>query len=130
MAEPSLAPFYGHLEANQDYTLKARIFGMVSVGNGKFSVLSPSEISFSGSYNVAGNEGNVTVGLKVTGNNTGEVSWGGVTEPCTFHVDGNYLYVYFKEGGGQTSLKLEYWRKGLWIGGEALPSHVRALWIV
>lgn len=125
MPTPTLAPYYGNLKTETQYRIQAKIIAFYdTVGSGSFSILSPDEMAFQGSYSAAGQHGSVNLYIKVTSDNKGIYTNNGHSSPCTFKVDGDYLYVYFKEGGGPTNVQLEWWDDGLWIGGDAVPHDI------
>lgn len=119
---PSLAPYYGSLKVKTRYRIQAKLLvPYVTIGEGEFSVLNPKEIAFSGRYSAAGEKGRVDVKLTVTGYHKGTYSFNGKGGDCAYKVDGEYLYVYFQDGGKTTYIELQWWHDGLWIGGEATP---------
>ncbi|HEY0143828.1 MAG TPA: hypothetical protein VGF48_23275 [Thermoanaerobaculia bacterium] len=126
MPTPDLSQYYGNLQTGQNERIQAKIVAYTNIGNGTFSVLNPSEISFSGTYSIVGHSGNVDLTLTVTGTNSGTFQFNGASGPCTFTEQDGYLYVYFNEGGGQTNVQVQFWSNGLWIGGPATPYN---LWI-
>lgn len=126
MTSPSLSPYYGDLKTGTDYVLQAKVIGYTDVGSGSYSKLTSSEIDYSGKYSYMGHSGKIDLKLSVTGDKSGKISFNGRSSDCTFKVDGDYLYIYFKEGSKSTNLELEWWESGMWVGGDATPYD---LWI-
>ena len=126
MATPDLSQYYGSLQTGQNERIQAKIVFYATIGSGTFSVLTPSQIAFSGHYAVAGHSGNVDLTLTVTGDNVGTFKLNDASGPCTFQQQDNTLFVYFNEGGSQTNVQVQWWQNGLWIGGPATPYN---LWI-
>ena len=124
MANPDLSNYYGNLVPNENLRLQAKIVGYVTVGNGSFSTLTPSQLAFEGNYSVLGHQGTVCITLTVTGDNVGTFTFNELSGSCTFQEHGDGLYIYFTEGGGQTSLEAESWDSGLWLGGQATPYNI------
>jgi|GEM_PF-6820556 len=120
MSTPDLSQYYGNLQTGENYTIQAKIVFYVDVGQGSFSALSPSQVAFSGSYSAAGHSGEVTLNLNVTGPNQGTYNLNGRSGSCTFSEDGDTLTVSF----GGTSIQIEWWHDGIWIGGSGVPYNI------
>lgn len=141
---PSLAPYFGSLKVKTKYRVQVKsAFGIyITIGSGAFTVLSSTEIAFSGkvaSVNIPDLVGyrdwntkntldaDFQLKVVVTGNNTGTYSFNGLRGSCEFKVNGEYLTIMFKDWTGhKTFLEFQWWHDGLWIGGMATP---KALWI-
>ena len=128
--DPDLSQWYRNLQANVTYRLQAKIVGYDTVGSGSFSILSPTEIAFSGSYDIPGiANGNVELNVTVTGENQGSFVFNGASGSCTFKVTsgdpGPYLHLD-PENYPQYDIQFQWWDDGIWIGGEGPPVD---LWI-
>ncbi len=122
--QPSLSPYYGNLQTGVSYAIQVKMPWYSTIGHGSYSVLSPNEISFSGYYSALGHSGKITIDLTVTGNNVGNITFNNHSYPCTFQVDGNDLIINLNEGNGPTSLKMEFWHSGMWIGGDGIQDDI------
>ena len=122
--QPSLSPYYGNLQTGVTYAIQVKMPFYTTIGNGSFSVLSPNEISFSGYVSAFGQGGSISIDMTVTGNNDGNITFNNHNYPCTFQVDGDDLIINLNEGNGPTSLQMEFWHGGMWIGGDGTPHDV------
>lgn len=125
MSGPSLSPYYGSLSVGTPYKIQAKAPWYSDVGTGSFSKLSADEIAFSGKINFFGQTGNISLDLNVTNANAGTISFNGKAESCTFTVNSPYLVCHLRlPGSGLTTLQIEWWHKGLWIGGPGTPHDI------
>jgi len=121
--QPDLSRYYGNLKTDKDYKIEGKIAGIwAKIGSGRFSGLAPINLSFEGEYDALGHKGKVALSIVVTGMNTGTVDFNGDGGQCKFEEDGDYLHVLF-DG---KNIKLEWWKDGIWIGGDGPPVD---LWI-
>lgn len=62
--------------------------------------------------------------MQVTDNNKGCLNINNHEYPCTFGVNGDKLIVYLDEGKGPTSIEVQFWHKGMWMGGDGMPHDI------
>lgn len=120
--QPDLSLYYGKLKSGVDYKIEGLIIGWDQIGTGRFDSLSPLNLSFSGEYHAFHRSGKVALSVVVTGQNVGTVDFNGEGGQCRFEEEGDYLHILFDD----KNIKLQWWKDGIWIGGDGPPVN---LWI-
>lgn len=122
---PDLSSYYKSLTTNTTYRLQAKTPWYMDVGTGTFSALSANHLAFNGKIDTVFYKGSVSLDLQVTGPMTGTIGFNGKTEPCSFSISGSDLIVHLDlPGKKNTTLNIEWWHSGLWIGGPGTPHDI------
>lgn len=123
---PDLSPFYGNLVTGKKYRIQAKLPFYTTVGHGTFSVLNSNQVVFSGNVNIPLIfNGNINLGVDVQSSNAGTVDFNGNAVSATFKSTSSDLYAYLSlPGKPNTSLDIQWWHSGLWIGGPGTPHDI------
>ena len=117
---PSLDKYYGTLKAGKEYTVMTRLLtSYIVVGSVEFTELSQTVIAFNCSYEFLGHGAQVKVRFTT---NSSYIEYNGRKVLGSYEEVGDTLRIYFNNGIERTSIDIQWWGDGLWIGGEAMPN--------
>lgn len=122
---PDLSTYYGTLQTNTSYKLKAKTGFWVNIGTATFSTLSPSTLAMAADYNALGNSGKIELNVSVTGDDTGRVTINGYELDCTFQERKNELFVHYRsKSGKEKKISFSWEKRGILIDGDMVPVKV------